>query len=294
MDLYSILGVQNGVDSHGLKRAYKRLILKEHPDKGGTRERFQQINDAYTILSNPDFKDIYLKRGVTDLTRIQSIVKAKNEPRKITKEEALRVIPTKPPPLRYNLYLDVKDIYLGKSLKLNIRCDRFCEGCTRGGNFGCKICNGKHVITENKTYDVRILPGLKHGDILCIEGGNGNKMGFIEKSDLHLIIHVRKDGNFKRIKNDIWMKCKLSLKEALCGFTKEFVHLSGHKITLTSNKVIQQGQQQRIKGFGFPYIEEKAEGTEEQKTGDLIIEYDIQIPKQISEEFKRLCEIHLD
>lgn len=288
MDLYSVLGVKRDVCVADLKRAYKRLILKEHPDKGGSRERFQQINNAYTILSTEEFRDIYLNQGITDLTRIQQIVNTRNEPRKITKEEALRVRPAKPPHFKYNLYLDMKDIYLGKTLNLSMVCDIFCRDC---GGRGCNKCKFKCVFPEKKVHNVNIPRGLKHGDILCIEGGAGDKVGFTEKGDLHLIIHIRNTANFKRIKNDILVKCTISLKEALCGFTKEFVHLSGHKITLTSNKVIQQGQQQRIKGFGFPYKNE-CDGIQE--TGDLIIEYNIQIPKQISEEFKRLCEIHLD
>ena len=153
----------------------------------------------------------------------------------------------------------------------------------------CKRCNMSGVIKVRKNHEVNIHPGIKDGDMICIPGGNGDKLGFREKSDLHLIVNIKNNKNFKRINNDIMIMCNITLKEALCGFKKEFVHLSGRHISIKNDKIVQHGQTQKVKNLGFPYTEPNGEKT----YGDLIVKYNIQFPKKISEEFKELCRIHL-
>lgn len=374
-NLYEILGVSRDVDGGTLKRVYKRLVLQEHPDKGGDEENFRNINNAYKILSTPSLREIYVETGISDIEKIEEMIKVRREKKKAkatTKEELFRkifaengvgfttfshgkgikdekdlrnvdfnkIIPEnkeKPAPLKHDLHLSIRDAYVGKTIKININCCQFCDDCNgnrytsivmcpmcggtgeykmrkivkpglysvstgtckeclgRGSIYDlstmCKRCNMTGLITVKKTHEVTIHPGIKHGDIICIEGGNGDKLGYTEKSDLHLVIHIKNNRNFKRVQNDILIRCKISLKEALCGFKKEFVHLSGRRITISSHKIIQQSQKQKIKGLGFPFKEPNETLI---KYGDLIVEYDIQIPKRITNEFKELCKIHLD
>jgi DnaJ-class molecular chaperone len=63
-DLYSRLGVERGVSTEDLKKAYKRAALVAHPDKPtGSKEKFQAVNEAYTVLSNPDARAEYDRTG---------------------------------------------------------------------------------------------------------------------------------------------------------------------------------------------------------------------------------------
>ena len=54
MDPYAVLQVSRSASPEEIKKAYRRLALREHPDKGGCPERFKEINEAYAILSDPD------------------------------------------------------------------------------------------------------------------------------------------------------------------------------------------------------------------------------------------------
>jgi DnaJ-class molecular chaperone len=303
MDLYAVLGVTPEISNENIKKIYKKLILKEHPDKGGDAGKFQEITNAYHILSNPEYKDIYLKTGIHSLEKIRTILKERSIYRPITKEELGRKIyisldesgrSRKPPPLKRALALDMKDIYLGKSFKVTINTRDFCSVCKGKKYINKKVCSGCDgtglVDGEPKDYTIEIPPGTKQGSIVYIPGGNGNQVGFEEKGDLHLTINIRKTKGFRRDGDHIRIKCNLTLKEALCGFKKEFVHLSGDKIAISSNKPIQQGQTQRIEGYGFPSNEP---GGQRAQRGDLILEYHIQIPNEISDEFKRQCLLHL-
>ena len=59
MDYYSILGVDKNADDQTIKKAYKRLAMQHHPDKGGDENKFKEINEAYATLSNPQKKAQY-------------------------------------------------------------------------------------------------------------------------------------------------------------------------------------------------------------------------------------------
>ncbi|KAJ8611501.1 hypothetical protein CTAYLR_010485 [Chrysophaeum taylorii] len=59
MDHYEVLGVSAGCSDAEIKKAYRRLALKEHPDKGGDPERFKRISEAYAVLSDPQQRQAY-------------------------------------------------------------------------------------------------------------------------------------------------------------------------------------------------------------------------------------------
>jgi len=63
MNPYKILGVQKGGSEKDIKRAYRELAMKNHPDKGGSADKFKQIAAAYEILSDPEKKRKYDQFG---------------------------------------------------------------------------------------------------------------------------------------------------------------------------------------------------------------------------------------
>ena len=58
-DLYTLLGVDKNADDNTLKKAYRKMAIKHHPDKGGDEKKFKDISEAYEILSNPKKRKIY-------------------------------------------------------------------------------------------------------------------------------------------------------------------------------------------------------------------------------------------
>ena len=62
-DYYEILGVSREADADALKKAYRKLAIKNHPDKGGDPEKFKKISAAYDTLSDPEKKELYDKYG---------------------------------------------------------------------------------------------------------------------------------------------------------------------------------------------------------------------------------------
>jgi DnaJ homolog subfamily A member 2 len=63
-DYYKILGVDSNASESEIKKAYRTLALKNHPDKGGSEEKFKEITEAYEVLSNPEKKQMYDNGGM--------------------------------------------------------------------------------------------------------------------------------------------------------------------------------------------------------------------------------------
>lgn len=60
---YQLLGLSPGAESNEIKKAYRKMAMKEHPDKGGDPEKFKEISQAYDVLSDPEKKQIYDEYG---------------------------------------------------------------------------------------------------------------------------------------------------------------------------------------------------------------------------------------
>ena len=84
---------------------------------------------------------------------------------------------------------------------------------------------------------------------------------------------------FKREKDNLRMKLKITLKDALLGFKKVIQHLDGHKVAIKKEGVTQPGETIRVKGEGMP-VHQKGD------TGDLLVDVEIEIPEQLSSEQK--------
>ena len=66
-ELYDELGINKSADAVEIKKAFRKLALKEHPDKGGDPEKFKKIQAAYEVLSDPEKKERYDKFGLEGL-----------------------------------------------------------------------------------------------------------------------------------------------------------------------------------------------------------------------------------
>lgn len=67
LDLYRVLGVRANCSESSLRQAFKRLVLKTHPDKGGNSRRFDQVRAAYDVLSKSDLRETYNEEGLRGL-----------------------------------------------------------------------------------------------------------------------------------------------------------------------------------------------------------------------------------
>jgi DnaJ-class molecular chaperone len=169
----------------------------------------------------------------------------------------------------------------GKGMKIHIRQNGNniiqqmipCNICNQTGEINkenCNVCQNKRFNIQIKEYKLNIPKGIAPNKPIIFqnEGNNDGNLVFIIKQKKHPV--------FKRIENHLFMKKKISLKDALVGFSFNIMTLDKRNIIIdTKNQIIEPNSTYAILGEGFP-------------EGDLIIEFNVIFPSKIEENEKKL------
>lgn len=160
MKLYNILGVEKSASDSDIKKAYRKLAMKAHPDKGGDPEKFKEISHAYEILTDSEKREIYDQHGeeglenggggggAADLFDILSGGGGRRPQGKRKGED-----------VNFPLKVELEDVYNGCSKKLRLTRNVLCKGCNGKGGKNvttCRDCRGQGV----KVMLRQIGPGM--------------------------------------------------------------------------------------------------------------------------------------
>jgi DnaJ-class molecular chaperone len=301
---YETLGVPKDVSTKELKRKYRELSLQYHPDKpGGSTEKFQQINEAYETLSDPARKDQYDNElngfGSNPFMRQSSM----NEFHDIHQffnamfqgggggggggpgsgginfafGPGVHVFNggfppnfaggifqnmQKPPPIIKNITITLQQCFVGGSFPLEYE---YWE-----------IENNVQV-NKKGILNIDYPAGLNDGEIVILRD-HGHKINDALRGDIKLIIKVENHPEFQRNGLDIIYKKKITLKESLCGFSFDFNYLNGKNMLLNHlnhTNIIKPGYKKILSELGI---------RREHVVGNLIIEFEIEFPDELSEE----------
>jgi DnaJ-class molecular chaperone len=158
-EFYDILGVTRQSSAAEIKKAYRVLSLKHHPDKGGAVEKFQKINEAYETLSNPEQKAQYDQFG-----KLGNAGTEHHNPFDVFNTFFSRSFNHQqqaPPPknIQHTISVSLEDLCTRKLIKLNVNRDISCVTCDGNGGTNpssCASCQGQGV-----TITVRSIgPGM--------------------------------------------------------------------------------------------------------------------------------------
>ena len=154
---YDLLGVSPKASFDEIKKAFRKLALKHHPDRGGDKEKFQELNMAYETLTDPKKRDLYdqygedgLKdggAGGADLSDLLGGMFGGGMGR-----GGRQAGPKKGKSVLHPVKATLADIYNGKSTKVAVNRDRICSKCNGlGGKAGavasCGTCKGRGMRT---------------------------------------------------------------------------------------------------------------------------------------------------
>lgn len=341
-DFYRILGVQKGASDDEIKKAYRKLALKYHPDKNKAKdaeEKFKEVAEAYEILSDKKKRDIYDQYGEDGLKgdstgpghaggagaysytfhgdpratfaqffgtndpfqiffgdggermgfggemfggamdqddifsqiggnrggafRSQSFNVQGNPQAKKMKVD---------PPIEHDLYVSLEEVN---------------SGCTKKMKISKMVVHPDGSATkEEKILQINVKPGWKAGTKITFPR-EGDQIPGKVPADIVFIIRDKPHGIFKREGSDLRYSAKISLKEALCatGHLKVPI-LTGEVIPINiQNEVIKPSTVKRLQGRGLPYPKEN------NRRGDIIVNFDIAFPDNLS---KNAREILID
>eukprot|EP01041_Mallomonas_annulata_P011443 gene11443-23934_t len=166
--LYKVLGVAKGADEAEIKKAYKKMALKHHPDKGGDVEKFKEISAAVEVLTDPEKRKIYDQYGQEGLERDGGGGEHHSADDIFSAffgggrgGGGRRSGPQKGEDITHPVKVSLEDLYNGKTVRLAINRNKLCPECEgRGGKVGaersCSDCNGRGIRIQLR----QIGPGM--------------------------------------------------------------------------------------------------------------------------------------
>jgi DnaJ family protein A protein 2 len=305
--LYIELEVDRNATTEMIKKSHRRLALIHHPDKGGIPEKFQKIQAAYEILSDPTKKENYDKYGMEGISNESMEFNGSSVFDMFFKQNGHQQHSKKRKgnDVKFNVNVTLKDLYVGKLLKMAINRKVMvglpitCNGCRGTGHIiqihqfapgmiqqiqrPCGNCQGKgsscEMKQERKIVELNIQPGTQNTHVFQVSAA-GDEAANTEPGDVIIQLVTEKHATFARSGNDLFIKKTISLLEALIGFTINVTHLDGRNIQITSNKSLDMPKTGKsilrcVKGEGMPLLHKQ------NVKGDLYIAFDIEFPANI-------------
>ena len=312
-DYYQVLGVDKGASDKDIKRAYRRMARKYHPDVNPddkqAEERFKGINEAYQVLSDPEKRQKYDRLGA-DWHRYQQ-----QGGRPDDFDWSRWASAGRPGGFRVN-YGSPEDLFGGQGA--GAFSDFFSRifggqpGQGAGGfDFGgaeslygrqarpqrgqnieheveISLYEAYHGATrvlekDGRRLEVKIPAGARTGTRVRLRGeGEPGTLGG-QTGDLHLVIQVRADSQFERKGDDLYVSVPIDLYTALLGGQARVQTLSG-PVMLTIQPGTQNGQMFRLRGKGMPKLRKAGEH------GDLYAKADVRLPTELTERQIELLE----
>lgn len=299
-DYYEILGVDRKASKEEISKAFKKLARKFHPDVNKTaeaEEKFKKLNEAHEVLKDPEKRKRYDLLGENwqageqfqappnwqdmfggfsanqsfgggeGFSDFFSMLFGDQEGSPFSHQQGARQFTQR----------SRKGRNQEGSITINVE-DAF-HGATKNIGLRLREQNAQGFIEEKvKNYDVKIPKGVKDGAVIRLAGQGAKGSGGGAAGDLLLKIKYSKHPLFTVVDGDLRSKIKLTPWEAALGAKIPVKTVDG-EIQLSIPAGSQSGQVLRLKGKGMPGKE---------KTGDLLVEIQIQVPKKLSKEEEEL------
>lgn len=253
---YEVLGLPNSASKDDVKKAYRKLAMKYHPDQNKDNpkaaEIFRQITEAYDTLMD-------------DITDVKRKTSGKTSPQQ-TKSQAKE---------------ETRSTPFHKSLDLKFHAKITLEEAAKGGQKTISYIKKKHGQDQLTELSVRLPKGVRDGQKLRVasEGDHGPGQA---PGDLYVIVEYVPHPLFKRHEDNVLLEMPVGFVDAMLGAKLEIPTLLG-KAELQIPAGASSGQILRLNGQGF-WSQEKSQ------QGDMLIKIHIDIPQQLSAEEKKLLE----
>jgi DnaJ-class molecular chaperone len=276
---YNLLGIEKTATKDEIKKAFRKLAQKYHPDKkGGDEAKFKEINEAYTVLSNDkkrqeydqfgqysggggggnpsggfggfDFNGFQQNGGVDfDLGDIFNQFFQGGGRQRTPKGRDIYI----------DVQLEFKDSVFG--VKKNI-------SFTRDAN------------KQPEKMDIDIPAGMDTGEMLRVREKGEPAEGGIP-GDLYVRVHIKQHETMKKIGENIIMIFPVKITESLLGGKREVETLDG-KVTVKIPQGVNEGNLLRVRGKGV--------SLRDGSRGDLLLQTKLEIPKKLSKKTRKIVE----
>lgn len=283
--LYDILQLQPNASAHDIKKAFRALSMKYHPDKNNNSSEsvdlIQKINNAYEILGDSDKRKTYdktiksncnLKKNNTENNESININKNEN----INNENMLKLFKKvfekkintleKPIPIIKTIVIQLEQVLESFLYPLEIK--RW-------------IIENEAKVFENETIYIDIPQSIDDNELIILKE-KGNIINDICKGDIKLFIKIENNTLFERNGLDLILNKSISLKESLCGFTFNINFINGKTYTINNiqGTITPPNYKKIIPNMGLCRVG----NCQNNCYGNLIILFTIEYPTQLNSE----------
>jgi DnaJ-class molecular chaperone len=262
-DYYAVLGVARDASDTEIKRAFRELARKHHPDVSShdNGEAFREINEAYAVLSDAESRARYDRWGhPEDTSGLTAVVEAAQD-------------------MLNELFRGRRGRARGRDLRytLELTFEEAAFGCSKG----IEIPAGEGKVRE---FTVVVPPGTKDGGVKTFKGEGEAGRGGAGAGDLVVHLRVAEHAVFKRDGLDVRSEHTIGFPQAALGAVLEVATLDG-AIKMRIPEGTQPGQVFRIRGRGIPQAAGKTS-----PRGDHLVQIQIAVPTELTARQRSLIE----
>lgn len=291
LDYYKVLGVDRSASAEDIKSAYRKLARKYHPDlnpnDAGAKKKFQEINEANEVLSDPENRRKYDQYGEQWKHADQFEEARRQQSKGASAGSGFRGQPFDGGGFNRGMGgEDMGDLF-GSMFGGGGRQVKF-----RGQDYQAESHLGlldayrthKQTLTVNgKQIRITVPAGVDNGQTIRIAGHGGPGVNGGPNGDLYITFVVEGHPRFKRVGADLHAPLDIDLYTAVLGGEATLETLDG-AVKLKVAPFTQNGTKVKLKGKGFPVY--KQEGS----FGDLIVTYNVKLPTVLTDQQRSLFE----
>lgn len=281
VDYYKILGVDKTASEDDIKKAYRKLARKLHPDLNPNdkeaNKKFQQVNEANEVLSDPEKRKKYDQYG-KDWQHADQFNQQRQQQRS-SQTTGGQGFGGEGDGDFSNFF---ESLFGGSG--------RSRQTKFRGQDYNSELqlslvdaleTHKQTITVDGKNLRITIPAGIENGQIIKLKGHGAPGVNGGPAGDLFITFNIASHLLFKRSGNDLYMHANIDLYTALLGGETTIETLTG-KLKLKVAPETQHGTKIRLKGKGFPVYKKEGE------FGDLYVTYDVKLPVNLTEQQKTL------
>lgn len=268
-DHYTTLGIDRSADPDTIKHAYRRLASQHHPDRGGDKNKFQEIQAAYDTLSdpqrradydNPQPQGFHFHFGQGGFPGAFGSIFEQHFGQGHPFGDIFGQRAQRNRTINLQVQVTLEEAYRGKDLIANIQ-----------------LPSGREQMLE-----VKIPAGVDEGTTIRVTGMGDDSIPHLPRGDIHLTIHVAPHSTWRRQGDDLITTIDINCLDAILGKHITVNTLDNSTLQIYAKPGIQQGQLLNIPNYGMPNIYQN------HTKGRLLLEVNITIPTNLTETQKNL------
>lgn len=262
MDYYSILGIDRSASTDDIKKAYRKLAMKHHPDRGGDPDRFKQISEAYETLNDPQKKAQYDNQGQGHAAGFEFNFNSDNLNNMFSQFFGHRQHSYRPKnrDVRVAVSITLEDVLTGREIQASLSNE-----------------------SSEKIVTIKIPKGVRHGQQIRFAGLGEDHIASAPPGNLIVEVHILPHERFHRDGDTLLLIEAVPVWDLILGTKLKIKNLENKTIEITIPPGTQFGTMFACAGEGLPNLNTENKGR-------LLVRVDGTIPLDLTDEQRSLVE----